>query len=552
MPRLNMKKLLPAGLVIEQVGFDRRQIEISAKAAKSWAACPACGTRSGRVHSRYRRRLADLPAQGFDVRLMVQVRRFRCGSGTCCRAIFSERLDPGLTRPHARRTARLQGLIRHLALALGGRPAQALGRRLLLSVSKDTFLRSLAHSDGGGMAAARVIGIDDWAWRKGQRYGTLICDLEQRRVIDLLPDREPATVEAWLRAHPGVEVIARDRNGGYGSAIAKALPEAVQVADRWHLLENASAAFLSAVQSSLPAIRRAIGNTRLDPKLLTAAERLQYEGFRRRQQTNEMIRHMAKDSTPIKQIVRRTGLSRKLVRQILRGEREDVFRIRESSLTPWLARLETEWSGVCRNGAELWRRLKGDGFRGSLRVVGEWATRQRRAEKASPIGVGKSPPARRIARLLTTGRDHLSKADSVLVAQIEAALPALAQARVLADQFTSMVRNRSADQLGAWLAEAEGSLLSAFAQGLRKDQAAVSAALSERWSNGQTEGRINRLKLLKRQMYGRAGIALLKARITAIAYRSSADVIKSESEPSFAHPADQADRSSRGIGQSGS
>ena len=402
------------------------------------------------------------------------------------------------------------------------------------------------------MAAARVIGIDDWAWRKGQRYGTLICDLEQRRVIDLLPDREPATVEAWLRAHPGVEVIARDRNGGYGSAIAKALPEAVQVADRWHLLENASAAFLSAVQSSLPAIRRAIGNTRLDPKLLTAAERLQYEGFRRRQQTNEMIRHMAKDSTPIKQIVRRTGLSRKLVRQILRGEREDVFRIRESSLTPWLARLETEWSGVCRNGAELWRRLKGDGFRGSLRVVGEWATRQRRAEKASPIGVGKSPPARRIARLLTTGRDHLSKADSVLVAQIEAALPALAQARVLADQFTSMVRNRSADQLGAWLAEAEGSLLSAFARGLRKDQAAVSAALSERWSNGQTEGRINRLKLLKRQMYGRAGIALLKARITAIAYRSSADVIKSESEPSFAHPADQADRSSRGIGQSGS
>ena len=332
-----------------------------------------------------------------------------------------------------------------------------------------------------------------------------------------MPDREPATVEAWLRAHPQVEVIARDRNGAYGSAIAKALPKAVQVADRWHLLENASAAFLSSVQSSMPAVRKAIGTTRLDPKLLTAAERLQYEGFRRRQKINEMVRHMAKDSTPIKQIVRRTGLSRTLVRQILRGEREDVFRIRESSLTPWLARLETEWSGGCRNGAELWRRLKGSGFRGSLRVVGEWATRQRRAERASPTGAGKSPPARRIARLLTTGRDHLSKADSVLVAQIEAALPALAQARLLADQFTSMVRNRSADQLGAWLAEAEGSLLSAFARGLQKDHAAVSAALSEPWSNGQTEGQINRLKLIKRQMFGRAGIALLKARITAAA-----------------------------------
>jgi transposase len=146
--------------------------------------------------------------------------------------------------------------------------------------------------------------------------------------------------------------------------------------------------------------------------------------------------------------------------------------------------------------------------------VGEWAIRQRRAERALPIGVGKSPSARRIARLLTTARDHLSKADAVLVAQVEAVLPALARARSLADQFTCMVRNSSVDQLASWLAKTEGSLLSAFARGLYKDQAAVCAALSEPWSNGQTEGQINRLKLLKRQMYGRAGMALLKARIT--------------------------------------
>lgn len=345
----------------------------------------------------------------------------------------------------------------------------------------------------------------------------MICDLERRRVIDLLPDREPATVETWLRGRPEIEVVARDRNGGYRGAISRALPRAVQVADRWHLLENASAAFLAAVQRNMPAIRKAIGAKTLDPKLLTTAERLQYEGFQRRQQTNRLVLQMADDDIPIRRIVRLTGLSRGLVRQIVRGEREDVFRIRESSLTPWLPRLEREWAGGCRNGAELWRRLRAGGFQGSLRVVGEWATRQRRAEQAVPSGTEKSPPARKIARLLTIGRDHLSKTDAIRVARIEAALPALAEARRLTDRFTDMVRNAREDALEGWLDDAEKSLLAAFARGLRRDQAAVAAALREPWSNGQTEGQINRLKTLKRQMYGRANIDLLRARLVAAA-----------------------------------
>lgn len=228
-----------------------------------------------------------------------------------------------------------------------------------------------------------------------------------------------------------------------------------------------------------------------------------------------MVRNMAIDGSPTKQIVRRTGPSRTLVRQILRGEREDVFRVWGSSLAPWLSRLESEWSDGYRNGAELWRRLKGNGFRGSLRVVGEWATRQRRAERALPIAIGKSSPARRIGRLLTIGRDPLSKADAVLATQIEAALPALAQFRLLADQFTSTVRTSCADQIDPWLKNAKASLLSSFARGLQRDQAAVAAALSLPWSNGQTEGKINRLRLLKRKVYGRASITTLKARIAA-------------------------------------
>lgn len=509
------RDFLPAGLKADQVELDGNTIRVHAHSSDAAAACPRCGTISRHVHSRYRRRPADLPAHGRAVELVLLVRRFRCQTLRCSARIFAERFPSDVTQPHMRRTSRLQGLVRHLGLALGGRPAQALARRLLLPVSKDTFLRSVRDMADEDTAIPRVIGIDDWAWRKGQRYGTLICDLERRQVIDLLPDREPATVEAWLRARPGIQIVARDRNGGYGGAVSRALPEAIQVADRWHLLENASAAFLAAVQRSMPAIRKAIGAKTLDPKLLTAAERLQYEGYHRRQQTNQIVRKMADEGLAIKRIVRSTGLSRKLVRQILRGEREDVFRIRESSLTPWLPRLEQEWSGGCLNGAELWRRLRADGFRGSLRVVSEWATRQRRAEQAVPNGTGKSPPARRIAALLTMGRDHLSRADAVQVARIEAALPALATARALTDRFTDMVRNARGDALAAWLDEAEASMIAPFARGLRSDCAAVAAALREPWSNGQTEGQINRLKTLKRQMYGRANIDLLRARLVA-------------------------------------
>ena len=207
----------------------------------------------------------------------------------------------------------------------------------------------------------RVIGIDNWAWRCGRRYGTLICDLERRRIVDLLPDREPATVEAWLDRHPGIEIVARDRNGGYARAVSRALPNAVQVADRWHLLDNCGKAFLAAVRRSMPDIRKAFDSRAIDPGLLTGAERLLYEGFLRRQQTNSTVRRMAGDGLPIKQIVLMTGLNRNLVRQIRRGEREDAFRLRQSSLEPWLPWLTREWEGGCRNGAELWRRLRAKG-----------------------------------------------------------------------------------------------------------------------------------------------------------------------------------------------
>lgn len=276
--------------------------------------------------------------------------------------------------------------------------------------------------------------------------------------------------------------------------MSRALPDAVQVADRWHLLENSSAAFLSAVRRAMPTIRKAEATTPLDPDLLTKAECVQYEGFLRRQETNALVRQMARESMPIKRIVRTTGLSRKLVRQILRGEREDVFRVRQSSLEGWLPWLERKWTGGCHNATELWRRLQAAGFAGSLRVVGEWATRRRRAEAAIASATGRCPPARRIARMMTTARDQLSKADAVTVARFEAAIPGLAASRVLIDRFVTMIRKRDAAALADWLAAAASSDLASFVRGLRADEAAVAAALSEPWSNGQTEGQIKLMR----------------------------------------------------------
>jgi transposase len=248
----------------------------------------------------------------------------------------------------------------------------------MLPVSKDTLLRVVRRRSRPPSDPLRVIGIDDWAWPRNHRYASIVCNLERRRIVTLLPDREPATAQAWLAAHPTIAIVARDRGGGYGEATAKALPHAMQVADRWHLMENASRAFLDAVRKSMRQIRT---SSVRPPKLLTAAERLQYVGYLRREETNVAILALSKSGTPIKQIVRPTGYSRKLVRQVIRGERHDVFRTRESSLDQHVPWLDDQWASGCRNGAELWRRLKTRGFRGSFRVISEWATRRRRSEK---------------------------------------------------------------------------------------------------------------------------------------------------------------------------
>jgi transposase len=453
--------------------------------------------------------IADLPCAGRRIGLHLTVRRFVCNVVHCRRKIFAERFSNGVIRPMARRTARLETLVHHLALALGGRPAARFADRLGLPVSNDTLLRTVRRYDRPPPPPPAVIGIDDWAWRRNHRYGTIICDLERRKTIALLPDREPSTAKAWLVEQPQIEIIARDRGGGYAQAAAQALPHAEQVADRWHLMENASHAFLDAVRKSMREVRIAIGTATINPKLLTAAERLQYEGYLRREEANAVIRGLVSEGVSIKEIVRRTGHSRKLVRSVVRGQRTDIFRIGK---LPW-NRISL---GLRRNGtpdcAELWRQLRLAGFGGGLRVVTEWATRRRRAEKAEN-GLGHAPAARTIVQLMTLERNNLTKAQTMTVAAIEERLPDLVEARDVVESFHEMLRRKSKDDLNAWIDRAAGSLVASFANGVMRDRAAVQNAITSIWSNGQTEGQITKLKLIKRQMYGRGKLDLLEARI---------------------------------------
>lgn len=205
-----------------------------------------------------------------------------------------------------------------------------------------------------------------------------------------------------------------------------------------------------------------------------------------------------------------------MVRAVLRGERTDVFRVRQSSLDAYLPWLDAQWDAGSRNATELWRRAKGQGFRGSLRVVGEWATRRRRAEQAKIERLQREPSARTLARWLTTGRDRLTKAETLTVAAVEDGVPALVEARQVVGAFQTMVRAMAPDKLERWLTRAGIGLVASFARGVGQDRAAVLAAITLPWSNGQTEGQITKLKLVKRQMYGRGKIDLLQARLIGL------------------------------------
>lgn len=505
---------VPEGVQVDDLKLDAAGLTITARTRANEVACPVCGRLSARVHSSYWRTLHDLPWQDRAVTWRVRVRRFRCGH--CPGRIFAERV-PGLANARTRRSDRLAEAQTDIGMVLGGEAGARLSRRLAMPVSGDTVLRLIRRRGILPCPSPRVVGIDDWAWRRGRRYGTIVCDLERRRVIDLLPGRSSAPVRDWLAAHPSVTVVSRDRSGPYAEAARLGAPGAIQVADRWHLLVNASEALRALVERHQPEIRDAARQStptvQAPTPIVEVDPRLSKGGGQRRARCETALR-LHGEGLSIKAIARHLGASRNSVRRWVRSGAFVPYRRAPgpSPLDRHRSFIEERWQDGQRNSAALYRDLQALGFECGYDIVRRWAIRRRqRMQVGSPSA--RIPSTRRITRWLTSDTALLSPDDRRFVEVLRAIAPELSVAAEHVRTFREILTHGEPADLEPWLAAAAATDLRGFVTGLRQDQDAVRAAIAEPWSNGPVEGQVNRLKLIKRSMYGRAGFDLLRQRV---------------------------------------
>lgn len=567
--------LLPSGALLKlgEAELLPERVTVAVHTTASEAICPGCQNGARRVHSRYQRTLADLPLAHIPVQLHLHVRRFFCDNTNCRRKTFSE-LVPGLMLPYARRTTRLFDEQRHLGLEIGGEPGSRLARRQGMAVSADTLLRLARREPTAPPPTPRHLGIDDFALRKGQRYGTIFVDLDTHRPVDLKPERSAQVVEEWLKDHPGVELITRDRSNEYAEGASRGAPDAVQVADRFHLLQNVREMVqrvLERHQAALQAATKELSPPSLPPSTgegvsssrtaevrekppalpsdepeplspLTTKMASNQERRNRRQAQYQEVQELRAQGLSYRAIAAQLHLSRQTVRRYSVADQFPERATRcpvPSKLDPFVPLLEQRLAVGQDNALQLWRELRDQhGYTGSRALVSRWVAQHRHlipAQKcAEPAkrrrgrpaqSVNTAPPApqqrlsaRKAAWLLVCRPDAVAEEDQPLIERLCAHAPAVAAAHQLAQAFIEMVRERQAPALENWLARATASSipeLQTFASGIERDKLAVEGALSLPFSNGQVEGQVNRLKLIKRMAYGRASFELLRQRVLA-------------------------------------
>jgi transposase len=508
--------------------------------------CPRCAVLSSTVHSRYQRYLRDLPWGTRPVRLQLTVRKFVCRNLSCTRRIFTERV-PELVAPYARKTQRLIAALQALGVALGGQAGARLAHSLGLPASRDTLLRQVRRLPLPNIPPLSAIGVDDWAHRKRQGYGTIVVDLARHQPVALLHDREAATLARWLHAHPGITIIARDRLKAYRDGARAGAPQATQVADRFHLLQNLAEALDQVFSAHGPALKAVStarsrtpvvqpdGQTAIPVPPSTPTPQAQTQAAQRRSRrlaAYEQVWSLHRQGWSNHAIAQHLGIGRMTVVRYLQAptfpERKGHTNPGKSVLTPYKERLLTRWNAGYREALQLFRDLRRHGYTGSYPTVARYAQRLRQAQGLQPreqrpghtlprvVEMQQQPlTTRRATRMVLKRSEHRSEADAQLIAQLQTQHPDVAVAINLAQDFCTLLRARQADRFDDWLTRAMASGVAAlqrFAAGLQADYEAVKASMRLPWSNGPVEGQINRLNMLKRSMFGRAKLDLLSRR----------------------------------------
>jgi transposase len=542
---------LPDGLEVASLAVADTVLALHIVATAKSSPCPLCAHAAIRVRSYYTRLVADVPCGGRQVQLILHVRKFRCETADCPRQVFTERLAPFL-EPWARMTTRLSKTIEAIGLATCGELGERFAPHLGIQTSPTTILRRTMALPTSPPEHVSQLGIDDWSFRRGRKFGTILVDLATHKVIELLPDRTTETAAAWMQAHPEIEIVSRDRGGDYAAAARKGAPQAQQVADRFHLAQNLTDRIEVVLSRCCPEIRKVFrgrdpsssledqseGNKKestqesddwsLAPGPLAGNAHLahQVERADRLQQLTELC---AQGVTQ-KEIAHRLGIGERTVRYWLtrgipygtpesRGKRRKDF-------DPYASYVEKRFRQGCHNGQELWHEITAQGYKGSCRTVYRFLESLR--ENASSIE-GKaqrsqSVPESRVQHfsaqkavwLFVRDPCDLDEKEQEELTAIRQASPTAKTLYGLAQEFMYMIRHLKGERLDDWLSCVKASQipeLQPLAKSIKQDKAAVLAGLTLSHSNGVVEGKVNKLKLIKRMMFGRAGFALLRQRV---------------------------------------
>jgi transposase len=530
----DLEVVLPhlAGVVVEKAELAGTLLCIRARARAGDAACPRCGRSSGRVHSQYERRLADAAIGGRRVVIRLRVRRFFCAWPDCPAATFAEQVE-GLTSRYARRSPPLQTMLAAVALALAGRAGARLARVLGAAAGRSSLLRLIGSLPGPQTRQVTVLGVDDFAFRKGHVYGTVLVDMDTRRPVDLLPDREAETLAAWLRDHPGTEVICRDRAGAYAAGARSGAPQAIQVADRWHMRHNLAEHAEKAVarhsaclkpEPAAPAPPMPEADTAPDLEQAAAAAAAQRADERalvkRTRDRYAAVQALRAQGQGIKPIMRELGLAKETVRKFARAASAEELLARPRAGRPGILDahkpyLHQRWNAGCTNILQLHAEITARGYRGSYGTVNLYL-QPFRALGAAPPPRPAPPKVRDITGWMLRHPDSLGADEQLKLKQALARCPHLDATAAHVTAFAEMMTGRHGERLDAWIAAVDADDLPdlhSFTTGLKHDHDAVLAGLTLEHNSGAVEGNVNRIKMIKRQMYGRAGFSLLRKRV---------------------------------------